>query len=152
MSFKVFVKVVDVMFKWCSYTGSKFHRLATVVGKDESQSKCLQSSLEKLTAWSVMTYLQRSKSWDSIARPWVPISFPFILVVYLIPFWSHLVGSKSVSAHPTQTRCQSLLQKLSLRRAVKRNMVVWSSLEWVSPFFTMCFRRNAIAFRTIGIG
>ena len=42
----------------------------------------------------------------SIARPWVPISFPLTHMIYLVPFLSYLAGSKSVSARPTLMRWQ----------------------------------------------
>ena len=38
----------------------------------------------------------------SVAHPWVPIISPLTHMVYLIPFFSHLAGSKSVSVRPTR--------------------------------------------------
>ena len=42
----------------------------------------------------------------SLARRWVPISFPKTRVVYFLPFLSYLAGSKSISVCPTQIRWQ----------------------------------------------
>ena len=45
--------------------------------------------------------LRESLGWThSIARPWVPISFPLTHIFYLLPFLSYLAGFKIVSTRP----------------------------------------------------
>ena len=53
--------------------------------------------------------------------PWFPISSPLTYTVYLIPFWSYLAGSKSVSVRPSDpyTMPIAALYKPLLRRAAK---------------------------------
>ena len=47
--------------------------------------------------------VRRGRGWaHSIARLWIPISFLLTHMVYLLPFLSYCVGSKSVSVCPTQ--------------------------------------------------
>ena len=45
-------------------------------------------------------FTQHWKWAHSIARPLVPVSFPLTHMVFLLPFWSYLAGSKSVSVRP----------------------------------------------------
>ena len=69
-----------------------------------------------------------------MARPWVPISSLLTHMVDLLPFWSYLAGSKSVTARPSvrssvrrsdnDTMTNTALEA-ALRRAAKTDVVVF---------------------------